>query len=87
MPIKQAAVKALRQTKKRRERNLKVIREMKEALKAARKAVGSAEVNAKLRLAQKKIDKAAKKGVIKKNTAGRYLSRLMLKAKTPQKAV
>lgn len=53
----------------------------KEAVKSAKKALatGEKDVVEKIRLAQKKLDKAVKRGVIKKNTAGRKLSRLMKK--------
>jgi len=77
MPIKQNAKKALRQNKKRAEQNLVYKLAYKEAVKAVKKtaALGK-DAKEMLRLAQKKMDKAAKVGVIKKNTAGRKLSRL-----------
>lgn len=83
MPIKQAAKKALRQTKKRSELNLKVKETYKKAIKTVSKAVeaGDKDLKEKLRLAQKALDKAAKRGIIKKNTAGRKLSRLAKKIK------
>lgn len=83
MPIKQAAKKALRQTKKRTELNLKVKETYKKAVKTINKAVeaGEKDLAEKLRLAQKALDKAAKRGIIKKNTAGRKLSRLAKKTK------
>lgn len=54
------------------------------AVKTVKKAVvaGKNEVKEELRLAQKALDKAAKRGVIKKNTAGRKLSRLTKSLKT-----
>ncbi|MFZ2189350.1 MAG: 30S ribosomal protein S20 [Candidatus Magasanikiibacteriota bacterium] len=83
MPNKQSAKKALRQTKKRTELNLKVKDTYKKAVKTINKAVeaGEKELKEQLRLAQKALDKAAKRGVIKKNTAGRKLSRLAKKVK------
>ena len=80
MPIKQSAKKALRQAKKRAAAN-KVVRD---AARAAIKTVikdlaAKKDVKEMVRLAQKKLDKAAKKGVFKKKTAARKLSRLMKK--------
>ena len=79
MPIKQAGKKALRQAKKRAARNLIVKNVYKSAVKTVKKSIAAGEQNIseKLRLAQKKLDKAVKRGIIKKNTAARKLSRLM----------
>ena len=78
MPIKQNAKKALRRAKKRAARNLIVRIAYKDAVKAVRKAAAvGADAKELIRLAQQKLDKAAKRGVIKKNTAGRKLSRLL----------
>lgn len=83
MPIKKAAKKAFRQTQKRTARNLVVRDAYKKAVKDVLKAIenGGKDVAEKIRLAQKKLDKAAKRGVIKRNTAGRKLSRLVKKVK------
>lgn len=72
MPITQSAKKALRQNKHRHARNLMRIRAYKEAIKNARNIKGLEA----LARAYKAIDKAAKKGVIKKNTASRKKSHL-----------
>ena len=87
MPIKQAAKKALRQAKKRRVVNLLVVKNYKDALKSAKRAVAAGEkgLAEKLRLAQKKLDKAVKKGVLKKGAAARKLSRLAKSLKTVAK--
>jgi len=80
MPIKQSAIKYLRQTKKRTERNQKIKKELKEFIKDIRKAV---VLNDKTKLQelsqrlQKLVDKAAQKRIIKKNNASRKKSRLM----------
>ncbi|MBT6819127.1 MAG: 30S ribosomal protein S20 [Candidatus Magasanikbacteria bacterium] len=81
MPNLTNAKKALKQSKKKAITNLAVKNTYKKAVKVARKAVDTDEkdLGETLRLAQKKLDKAAKKGVIKKNTAARKLSRLMKK--------
>lgn len=80
MPIKQSAKKALRQAKKRTVAN-KIVREAaKQAIKAVVKNLeAKKDVQEAIRLAQQKLDKAAKKGVFKKKTAARKLSRLMKK--------
>lgn len=76
----------MRQAKKRATGNLLVKNAYKEAVKAAKKAIGAGgDMKEVLRLAQKKLDKAAKKGVIKKNTAARKLSRLVKRAKALKK--
>ena len=78
MPILDNAKKALRQSKKREQENLVFKKAYKKTLKDARKAVeaGAGDLQEKIKLAQKKLDKAVKKGIIKQNTAARYLSRL-----------
>jgi small subunit ribosomal protein S20 len=84
MPNKQNAKKALRRSIKRAARNLEVKNTYKLAVKTVKKAVvaGKNEVKEELRLAQKALDKAAKRGVLKKNTAARKLSRLTKSLKT-----
>lgn len=76
-----SAQKAMRQTAKRSALNLKFKRAYKEALKNVEKAInaGEADLTGKVVAAQKALDKAAKRGVIKPNTAARKLSRLMKK--------
>lgn len=78
MPIKESAKKALRQAKKKAARNLEVKKTYKESLKTAKKAIvaNDKDVKEKMRLAQKNLAKAAKKGVLKKNTAARKISRM-----------
>jgi len=78
MPILQNAKKALRQSKKHEQENLVVKKAYKKALKDTRKAIeaGEEDLQERIKLVQKKLDKATKKGIIKKNTAARYLSRL-----------
>lgn len=79
MPNKANAKKALRQSKKRAAANLIVKEAYKQAIKTVTKGIqaGKTDLVEELRLAQKKLDKAAKKGVLKKNAAGRKLSRLV----------
>lgn len=82
MPIIKSAKKALRSSKKKRIFNLKRKNEMNKIVKEYKKLVISkSEKEAKdlLPKLQKAIDKASKRGVIKKNTASRKKSRLMKK--------
>lgn len=79
MPIKQSAKKALRQTKKRRVINLSRQKEAKDLIKKIEKLASTKKDEAKKLIPQafQAIDKAAKRGVIKKNNAARKKSRLM----------
>jgi small subunit ribosomal protein S20 len=88
MPNKAHARKSLRQTITRTARNSAIKTAYRKAVKEVGKALteGEKEINEKLRLMQKKLDKAAKTGVIKKNTAGRKLSRMMKKVHAAAKA-
>ena len=81
MPIKKAAMNALRQAKKRTRRNLKVKRNVKELVKQSTKLIEAKEAEAtqKVKLAIKAIDKAVQNKVLKKNTGARKKSRLMKK--------
>mgnify|MGYP001570336687 FL=1 len=76
MPITQSAKKALRQSIRRRARNLTRSNAYKTAVKQLKKAVIISKEEAKKLLpkAYKAIDKAAKTGVIKKNKAARLKS-------------
>ncbi|MBI2990050.1 MAG: 30S ribosomal protein S20 [Candidatus Magasanikbacteria bacterium] len=86
MPNLRNARKALKQAHKRTLKNIKVKEAYKKALKEAAKVLGSGgELGDKIKLVQKKLDKAAQKGVIKRNTAARKLSRLMKKAHPSKK--
>jgi len=79
MPITRSAKKALRQNIKRRKRNLIYKKKMKGLIKEVRKLALEKKVEeAKKLLPQiyKALDKAAKIGVIKKNTAARKKSRI-----------
>ncbi|TSC84225.1 MAG: small subunit ribosomal protein S20 [Parcubacteria group bacterium Gr01-1014_13] len=79
MPNIQSARKELRKAKKRAALNKLRRENFKDSIKKAIKTPSADTIKA----AQKALDKAAKAGVIKKNTASRRLSRLMKKlAKT-----
>ena len=68
-----------RQNEKRRVRNKSVRTDLKTRVKNAREAVVAGDESAPelVRVAQKRLDKAAAKGVIHKNAAARRTSRLM----------
>lgn len=74
-----SASKALRQSKKRALRNTKVKHHIKELLKKAKKTIVAEkqeEARNFLKEVQKALDKAAQRGILKKNTAARKKSRL-----------
>jgi small subunit ribosomal protein S20 len=75
-------IKRNRQNEKRRARNKAVRSELKTRVKVARDAVDAKAEDApdQLRLAQKRLDKAAAGGRIHKNAAARRTSRLMRRA-------
>jgi small subunit ribosomal protein S20 len=79
MAITKNAKKALRVSTRKAVTNDRLRRTMKEAVKTVRKDVVSKDVKATktdLSLAFKALDKAAKRGTIKKGTANRKKSRL-----------
>ena len=71
-------IKRNRQNEKARQRNRAVRSEVKTRVKRAEAATGD-ESRELARIAVKRIDQAAAKGVIHKNTAARQKSRLMKK--------
>lgn len=81
MPNKKSAAKELRKAVKRNAANKKVSANLKKLVKTNLKQVKAADQSVKQNYAAtiQAIDKAAKKGVIKKNTASRQKSRLMKK--------
>ncbi len=79
MPLLSSAKKVLRSSKLKKSFNDKRKREMRAAIKMARALVAEKkfdEARALLPRVYKAIDKAAKRGVIKKNAAARKKSRL-----------
>jgi len=77
VPITASAKKALRQSIKRRAKNLRKSNNYKSAVKELKKLASSGQTKATQALlakAYKAIDKAAKTGVIKKNKAARLKS-------------
>jgi len=79
MPNKANARKALRQAAKRTAWNRAKKDAFKTAIKKVLTAASFEEAKKLVATAQKALDKAAKTGAIKKKTAARKISRLMLK--------
>jgi small subunit ribosomal protein S20 len=87
MPITKGAEKANRQSKKKHIFNIRRKSVMSDVVKDVNKAVVAGDAKkAKelLPLAYKAIDKAAKRGVIKDNTASRKKSRLTARVKATE---
>ncbi|MFA4941700.1 MAG: 30S ribosomal protein S20 [Patescibacteria group bacterium] len=78
MPNIESAKKELRKSIKRNARNSNVEKNLKELIKKSRKAIEAKDGKAKDLVAKtmKALDKAAQKGIIKKNTRDRRKSRL-----------
>ncbi len=79
MPITKSAKKALRGSLIKKAANDRNKKSVKEAIKKIEKLIKEKkkdEAKKLLSVAQKAIDKAAKKGIYKKNTASRKKSRL-----------
>jgi small subunit ribosomal protein S20 len=81
MPITKSAKKALRQSKKRGTRNKQVRVKVRDVMKEMRQLISAKkieEAKALLPKLYKTLDKAAKVGVMKKNTVSRKKSRITL---------
>lgn len=79
MPIKKSALKVLRQAKKVTWRNKKVKSDIDALIKRIRQAVGRKDTTKAqewFKQLVKKVDQAARKGILKKNNANRKKSRL-----------
>jgi len=79
MPITKSAKKSLRKSLRRKKGNVKKRDKLKKLLKEVRGLIAekkSEEVNKLLPQVYKTLDKAAKIGLIKKNTASRTKSRI-----------
>lgn len=82
-----SAEKQRRQAEKRSIRNRAAKSRLKSTLKRAKSAIASGDATAEvLSSAASVIDKAAKRGIIKDNTADRYKSRLAKASKRTQTA-
>ncbi|MFH1405184.1 MAG: 30S ribosomal protein S20 [Patescibacteria group bacterium] len=88
MPNLSNAKKALRQSKKRAERNKFINAELKSLKVKFRKLIASAKLDEATEVAKllgKKFDKAEQKKVLKKNTVARNKSRMMKKLNSAKK--
>ena len=77
-----SALKANRQNVKRREHNRELRSRLRSALKAIRASLDSKDIpgaKSALSATVSIVDKMATKGIIHRNTAGRYKSRLALR--------
>lgn len=81
MPIKKAAWKALRQTKRHAIRNLAIKKRLREAMKAAEKISDKTKAKEVFQKLQQTVDKSMKHRIIKRNTASRMKSRVMARLK------
>jgi small subunit ribosomal protein S20 len=80
MPITSSAKKALRASKKKKVFNLRRKNEMQDVIKQYKKLVAAKKTDEAQKMIprlQQVIDKAKKRGLIKKNTASRKKSRLI----------
>jgi small subunit ribosomal protein S20 len=75
-------IKRNRQNVRRRQRNKSVRSELKTRVKSALLAAGTEQEAEALRLAVRRLDAAASKGIIHKNQAARRKSRLMRRLAT-----
>ena len=89
MPIKRAAFKELRKSKRKHSRNVSTKTELKTLVKGYLKLCSDKkadEAKKALAVLVSKMDRAASKGIIKRNTASRRISRLMKKLSSLAKA-
>ena len=89
MPRERTAYKELRKAKKRHFKNISTKSDLRTSVKNFEglvKTKKNDEAKKALSLLISKLDKAASKGIIKKNTAARKISRLMKKLSPQAKA-
>ena len=89
MPIKRSAYKELRKAKLRHFKNISTGTELKTIAKKFQKLIEAKktdEAKKAINSLISKIDKAASKGILKRNTASRKISRLMKKLSGLSKA-
>lgn len=85
MPQRKSAIEELRKSRKRRLHNLDIKTDLKKTIKRFLKAVrdnNPDDAKSVITLVYKKIDKAAKRNILHKNTASRRKSRYMRLLKT-----
>ena len=81
-----SVVKRHQQSLKRHQRNVETKSRLRTLIKRARQLIeakDSENASAQLRVVNKALDKAVSRGVIKRNTASRWMSRLSSSANRP----
>ncbi len=86
MPNIKSMKKDLKRNAKKHDRNTATKTALKTYIKRARLATGTEESAEAVRMAVKKLDKAAERGIIHKNQAARRKSRVMKAAAKAAKA-
>lgn len=86
MPNIKSMKKDLKRNAKKHDRNTATKTALKTYIKRARLATGTEEAAEAVRMAAKKLDKAAERGIIHKNQAARRKSRVMKAAAKAAKA-
>ena len=79
MAVHPSVIKRHRQSLKRRAKNVETKSKLRTLIKKARQAVEAknlATISMQIRAVDKALGKAVSKGIIKKNTASRWLARL-----------
>ena len=79
MAVHPSVIKRHRQSLKRRARNVETKSKLRSLIKTARRAIAAKDAEAassQLRSVDKALGKAVVKGIIRRNTASRWLSRL-----------
>ena len=89
MPVKRSAYKEIRKAKLKHYKNISTRTELKTLAKEFEKLLTAKKVDEAKKAINRlisKIDKAASKGIVKRNTAARKISRLMKKLSSLVKA-
>lgn len=89
MAIHPSAIKRHRQSLKRRATNKEVKSRIRTLIRKARQAVAAKDqdqISVRLREVSRELGKAVTKGILRRNTASRWLSRLSLSAAHPTAA-
>ena len=89
MPRERTAYKELRKAKKRHVKNISAKSELKTIAKSYERLITTKDLDAAKKALPglvSKINRAASKGIFKKNTAARKISRLMTKISAASKA-
>ena len=84
MPIKRAAHKAIRSDRKKREKNVRTVSNIRTLTKKVQRLLASKDegsIRAAMRNLTSAMDKAVQKGIMHRNTASRAISRISVKIK------